>query len=93
MKLQLEINDELWKRVELGASLLDSTPEAYVIRLLESRAQRVPDPEGAERRIAAIRASAGPEDDYDIDEFLRALEFNRGRRTSPAATESNGVPR
>lgn len=86
MKLELEIADELWKRIEHGAKLFNVSREAYVLRLLENNAQNVPDPERAKADIAKLRAEAGPEDDYDIDEFLRAMDMNRGRL--PVESES-----
>ena len=88
MKLELEISDELWKRIEFSANFFHKAPEIYLRELLEDRVLNVPDPVGAAKAIAAIRASAGPEDDYDIDEFLEALERNRGR-SFPASPDVN----
>ena len=79
MKLELEISDELWKRIEFSARFFHKTPETYLREVLEDRVLNSPDPIGAAKALAEIRASAGPEDDYDMDEFLDALERNRGR--------------
>ena len=93
MKLELEISDELWKRIQHRASLFHLPEEKFLLRLLEQHVPLLPDPEGAQAHIDAIRATVGPEDDYDIDEFLRALEENRGRRVESAATERSGEAR
>jgi hypothetical protein len=92
MKLELEISDELWKRIEYSAKLFRTTPETYLQKLLDDRVQRIPDPVAAEKRIAEIRAAAGPEDDYDIDEFLDALERNR-HSGPPIGPENQGIAR
>jgi hypothetical protein len=89
MKLELEISDELWKRIAFSAQFFQKDRETYLRELLEDRVLRIPDPVGAEKRMAEIRASAGPEDDYDIDEFLEALEKNRGRER-PIGPDENG---
>jgi predicted DNA-binding protein len=77
MKLEIEIDDELRKRIDFSAKLLHKSPETYLRELLEERVLRIPDPVGAAKRIAELRAAAGPEDDYDMDEFLETLESNR----------------
>jgi hypothetical protein len=80
MKLELEISDELWKRIEHSANVFHKPIDAYLRELLEERVLRIPDPEGAAKLLDEIRASCGPEDDYDIDEFIAELEKNRGPR-------------
>jgi hypothetical protein len=79
MKLEIEISDELWKRIEYSANQFHMNAHEYLRKLLNDRVQRIPDPIAAEKRIAEIRAAAGPEDDYDPDELTRALEEARGR--------------
>ena len=80
MKLELEISDELWKRIEYSARLFHTSPDAYLRKLLDDRVQSIPDPEGAAKLLEEIRASCTPEDDYDIDEFIAELERNIGPR-------------
>jgi hypothetical protein len=92
MKLELEISDELWKRIQDRASLFNTAPPEFVRRLLEQHVPNVHDPKAALALLRDIAAGkyAGPDDDYDIDEFLEALERNRGQR--PVAPERNGEP-
>jgi hypothetical protein len=80
MKLELEISDELWKRIEHSARVFKKAPDEYLRNLLNDRVLNIPDPIGAEKAIAELRASASPEDDYDIDEFIEELEKNLGPR-------------
>ena len=88
MKLELEISDELLKRIEHSARFFRRPTDEYLRELLNGQVLNIPDP-NAELEIERLRATAGPEDDYDIDEFLQALERNRGRGM-PASPESNG---
>jgi len=90
--MNVEISENLWNRIEYYAKLFKKSPEQYFLNILENQIPQVPDPESAEAEMAKIRAEAGPEDDYDIDEFLRALEENRGQGISKLIA-SNGVPR
>jgi hypothetical protein len=91
MKLELDISDEMWKRIEFSAQLLHKDPETYLRELLEERVFRIPDPRGAVALLDEIAAAKDvrPEDDYDIGEFLGALERNRGRR-SEVPSDRNG---
>lgn len=90
--MNVEISEGLWNRIEHYAKLFKKTPEQYFLNVLEHQVPQIPDPERAEAEINKIREEAGPEDDYDIDEFLRAIEENRGRGIFKLS-ETNGVPR
>jgi hypothetical protein len=89
MKLEVEISDELWKRIEHSARFFRKSTDEYLRELLNGQVLNIPDPVGAAKAMAELRASAGPEDDYDIDEFLEALERNRGRER-PLTPDANG---
>ena len=93
MKLELEISDDLWKRIEHRASLFNVPTDIFFQRLLEQHAPGLPDPDAARALIDEIIASATPEDEDDYAEFMSDLERSRGDACGWKATEMNGAAR
>ena len=94
MKLELDISEDLWKRIEHRASLFNLPADAFVLRLLEQHTPHISDPAAAIAWMKEVIADgSGEEDDNDLKELAEALERNRGSRDARPITEQVGAVR
>ena len=95
MKLELEISDDLWKRIEHRASLFNVPTNAFLLRLLEQEIPAIPDRAAAIAWFDQLIAEAGnaedEESDADLKDLLKALDRHRDWRPENSASARNGV--
>ncbi len=91
MKLELELNDDLTKRIVHRADLFHVTPAQFIEKLLEQHVPSIPNPQGVIAMLEEQLANPAPAapDEY-WEEFTRNVDAERtGRKLFPP--EKKGV--
>ena len=92
--MNIEISDDLWKRIEYFAALYKKTPTEYFQNILEQQVPRIPNKEAAVQHLQDLIDGkyADPElDEDDLDEYLRGLAESRLRFSSAQVSETGGA--
>lgn len=95
MKLELDISDDLWKRIEVAAEIAHKTPQEYlrglVDQIMDQLLLRLPHPEGARGLLQEFLDTADPNAPDDFDEFARAIDEARGEGRKLFPPEKKGT--
>jgi hypothetical protein len=92
--MNVEISDDLWKRIEYFAAMFKKTPMEYLMGLLQQQVPRIPDKDAAIQHLQDLidgkYADPGLDDD-DLAEFLRTLEQSRLKFPARGSGEMDGA--